>query len=191
MDIGDDNVTKLPVRFKNPMPEDRTLVRPWEVQRYGECTHDKFIVDDKKLEVECGKCGERLNPMWVLVQLCSKDMRMHEAAKRFPAASRVSIPRHSNLRSVSWAPEVFFQPMWSLISRAVGNIGLDAIKSSTFCWAGVNPLLASLMASVRRSPRAFRAQDQRSKAPAVPPLHQPPRRRQSSRRSWRTSWLSV
>lgn len=82
MDDGD-NVTKLPVRFKNPMPEERTLVRPWEVQRYGECMHDKFIVDDKKQEVECGKCGEKLNPMWVLAQLCSKDMRIHEAAKRY------------------------------------------------------------------------------------------------------------
>ena len=78
-----DNVTKLPVRFKTPVPDDRTLVRPWEVARHGQCMHDKFIVDDKLLEVECGKCGDKLSPMWVLVQLASREMRIHEAAKRY------------------------------------------------------------------------------------------------------------
>lgn len=81
--MSEDNVTRLPVRYKSHVPEERTLVRPHEVQRYGGCAHNKFIVDDKKLEVECGECGERLNPMWVLTQLASRDMRMHEAARRY------------------------------------------------------------------------------------------------------------
>jgi Zn finger protein HypA/HybF involved in hydrogenase expression len=79
----DDNITKLPVRFKNPAPEERTLLRPFEVARHGQCLHDRYIVDDKKAEVECATCGERLNPMWVLAQLCSKDARIHAAQKRY------------------------------------------------------------------------------------------------------------
>jgi ribosomal protein S27E len=79
----DDNVTKLLVRLKNAAPEDRTLLRPWEVQKHDKCMHHSFVVDDKKTEVECATCGEKLNPMWVLVQLASKDMRMQEAAKRY------------------------------------------------------------------------------------------------------------
>ena len=79
----DDNVTKLPVRFKSPAPEGRTLLRPWEVGRSGGCMHSRFVVDDKKLEVECGDCKEKLNPMWVLVHLTIQDKQMHEAAKRY------------------------------------------------------------------------------------------------------------
>lgn len=79
----DDNVTKLPVKYKKAAPEDRTLVRPWEVQRHGQCLHGVYVVDQTKLEVECAKCGEKLNPMWVLVDLCNKDATMHEAQKRY------------------------------------------------------------------------------------------------------------
>lgn len=34
------------------------------------CRHTNFIVDQKLGYVECGKCGEKLNPMWVLEQFC-------------------------------------------------------------------------------------------------------------------------
>lgn len=69
MQIGggpdDENVTKLPVRFKNPLPEQRVLIRPHEVPRPGDCMHFMvtYIVDDKAAEVECGECGAKLNPM--------------------------------------------------------------------------------------------------------------------------------
>lgn len=77
------NVTKLPVQFKNQGPEERTLLRPWEVGKTGTCQHPKFVVDDKKLEVECGVCAEKLNPMWVLAHLAAHDARIHAASKRY------------------------------------------------------------------------------------------------------------
>lgn len=79
----DDKVTRLPVRFKDAAPADRTLVFPHEVGKSDGCQHEKFIVDRAKAEVECGACGEKLNPMWVLVQLCGRDRRFHEAHKRY------------------------------------------------------------------------------------------------------------
>lgn len=84
-DKGGDNVAKLPVRFKNPLPEARTLVRPWEVPKPGVCQHlfAQYIVDEGLAEVECGDCGAKLNPMWVLCRLATEDRRYHEAAKRY------------------------------------------------------------------------------------------------------------
>lgn len=86
MEISDDdNVKKLPVRFKNPLPEDRTLLHPWEVQKGGGCCHfmAPYIVDEKLAEVECGRCGAKLNPMWVLSQLAIHDRRYEEGQKRY------------------------------------------------------------------------------------------------------------
>jgi hypothetical protein len=84
MTAGDDNVTKLPVRFKNPLPEDRTLVMLHEVDKPGTCSHlfCTYIVEQSAADVECGKCGAKLNPMWVLVHLAVNDRRYEESQKR-------------------------------------------------------------------------------------------------------------
>jgi hypothetical protein len=84
MSDDDNKVAKLPVRFKNPVPEDRTLVRPHEVQKTGGCGHlyVRYIVDDALAEVECGQCGAKLNPMWVLIRLANEDRRYEESQKR-------------------------------------------------------------------------------------------------------------
>jgi hypothetical protein len=74
-----DHVKRLPVRFKKPLPEDRTLLFAYEVGQYDLCSHDRFVIDDKKAEVGCGDCHEKLNPMWVLSVLTSRDHRFHEA----------------------------------------------------------------------------------------------------------------
>lgn len=79
----DDKVTRLPIRFKDAVPPERTLVFPYEVGKGSVCLHEKFIVDKEKAEVECGGCGEKLNPMWVLVQLCGRDRRFHEGHRRY------------------------------------------------------------------------------------------------------------
>jgi hypothetical protein len=81
----DDKVKQLPVRFKNPAPEDRTLMRPYEVDKGGGCSHFMvhYIIDEKLAEVECGGCGAKLNPMWVLGQLANMDRRYEEGQKRY------------------------------------------------------------------------------------------------------------
>lgn len=72
------NVTKLPVNFRKPPEENRTLLLPWEVGKPKPCYHEAFVVDQEKSEVECAKCGEKLNPMWVLSYLAGQDRRMAE-----------------------------------------------------------------------------------------------------------------
>lgn len=82
----EENIKRLPVKFKHPTPQDRTLVRPWEVGRNEACDHwfgCAYIVDEKKSMVECGKCGTELSPMWVLSRLCSRDAEFHDAARRY------------------------------------------------------------------------------------------------------------
>jgi hypothetical protein len=84
LEIDDDNVKKLPVRFKTPLPEERTVVMLHEVPKAMTCCHlfVQYIVDESAAEVECGKCGAKLNPMWVLVRLACEDRRYEDSQKR-------------------------------------------------------------------------------------------------------------
>ena len=86
MDNGDlDNITKLPIRFKSPTPEDRSVMRRFEVHKGRDCNHLRvpYLVDVSEAMVECGRCGEKLNPMWVLGQLAVHDYRMAESQARY------------------------------------------------------------------------------------------------------------
>lgn len=81
-------VTKLPVRFKSQAPAERTAVLPFEIGRPEPCLHSPlmgatYIVDTKLAEVECGKCGAKLNPMFVLQQIAAEDRRMAQARERY------------------------------------------------------------------------------------------------------------
>lgn len=78
----EDGVTRLPVRFKNPGPADKTLLWPHEVGKLT-CFHQRFVVDEKLSEVECADCKERLNPMWVLKYLAGKDNQFRESQERY------------------------------------------------------------------------------------------------------------
>ena len=76
----DENITKLPVRFKNANP-DKSLVFPYEVGN-RKCYHRRFVIDETLKKVECADCGESLNPMWVLRHLCGQESNwFHNAAK--------------------------------------------------------------------------------------------------------------
>ena len=52
------------------------------------CKHGQFLVDPEKAEVECGYCGEKLNPMYVLEKLCSEESRFTRERKRYIAILR-------------------------------------------------------------------------------------------------------
>lgn len=86
----DDKIKRLPVKFKPQVPEERTLVRPYEVAKFGGCLHlfCGYVVDEALAEVECGKCGAKLNPMWVLQRLANEDRRMAESQERYQDEQR-------------------------------------------------------------------------------------------------------
>lgn len=81
----DPEITKLPVRFKEPLPEERSILLAWEAGKGGGCTHlfAQYLVSDTDAEVECGRCGTKLNPIWVLVKLAVHDRRMAESQQRY------------------------------------------------------------------------------------------------------------
>ncbi len=66
------NVTKLPTA-KRPKPD-----AAFEIVHSYKCQHGKFLVDEKKAEVECGLCHEKLNPIWVLLALAREDARLRD-----------------------------------------------------------------------------------------------------------------
>lgn len=45
------------------------------------CQHNKYIVDERLEYVECALCGEKLNPMWVMSQLCLLEARYNMRLK--------------------------------------------------------------------------------------------------------------
>jgi hypothetical protein len=77
----DDTIARLPVRFRERLPDERTLMQLHEVSGPPKCQHlfAQYLVDPAAAEVECGRCGEKLNPMWVLDQLAKNDRRMAES----------------------------------------------------------------------------------------------------------------
>lgn len=95
----DDNVSKLPVRFKKPVPEDRTLVLAWEASKGQKCSHllTTYIVSACDAEVECEKCGTKLNPMWVLTKLATEDRRL-EDARRYHAEETARLAERSRTK---------------------------------------------------------------------------------------------
>lgn len=85
-----DNVSKLPVRFKNPLPEDRSIMLAWEAGQPHACGHlmTTYLLGDGAAEVTCGRCGEKLDPMWVLHKLAVSDRRMAESQARYQEEQR-------------------------------------------------------------------------------------------------------
>lgn len=76
----EENVVQLKVPFKKPVPEE-----PFLVVEHSPCSHfnGPFLVDPDKAEVTCGRCKEKLNPMFVLKQLAYQETSWHEHFKRY------------------------------------------------------------------------------------------------------------
>lgn len=70
IDESGGNVTQL------PRTKQRRTAAPLEVVHSYKCQHGHFLVDEKKADVECGLCHEKLNPMWVLAQIARDDDRL-------------------------------------------------------------------------------------------------------------------
>jgi hypothetical protein len=84
MDDDQDKVTRLPVRFKEPLNEARrTLKLVANSFRQDECDHVHlggkwnqrvtYLIRKGETEVECGGCGIRLDPMFVLTLMATAE----------------------------------------------------------------------------------------------------------------------
>lgn len=73
-----DNVAVLPVKPRDNSTE-RVLTRVPGVK----CLHRRFTVSEQLAEVECTDCGEKLSPIFALLQLCNQENRYHELHARY------------------------------------------------------------------------------------------------------------
>lgn len=73
------SVHTLPVKPRPAIDAGRVLT---EVHSYA-CQHGAFIIDTALEQVTCGRCKERLSPMYVLQQLTRQETRYHELHARY------------------------------------------------------------------------------------------------------------
>lgn len=77
-----DDVTKLPIAFKAPADTEDAPVL--ERVAHKKCWHEgTYEVDEAEAEVTCSRCGEKLNPMWVLARLSDAEHRYHRARQSY------------------------------------------------------------------------------------------------------------
>ena len=46
--------------------------------RHDKCQHRKLLVCEEKFHVECGDCGERLDPVYALIRLAREESRLRQ-----------------------------------------------------------------------------------------------------------------
>lgn len=63
----DQNITVLPVKKREVGENVLSVVH------HNTCWHPHFEVDEKLAEVTCRACGEKMNPMWVLIQIAHNE----------------------------------------------------------------------------------------------------------------------
>jgi hypothetical protein len=85
-------VTAIPVKFKDPPSGEGPTLK---LVKYGDgCNHmwafrgsqklgASYIIREGETEVECGLCGTRLNPMFVLSRLAGEETRWHQARANY------------------------------------------------------------------------------------------------------------
>jgi hypothetical protein len=95
----EDNIKRLPVRFKKPVGEEGRALQL--VDRFGECNHRSFfrssgdgslsgqllkvtyVIREGETEVECGNCHTKLDPIWVLRNLAVEESTWARARERY------------------------------------------------------------------------------------------------------------
>lgn len=119
MDADDPIVKRLGVKFKEPPTEQDQMLKLVRKYERGECNHDWFFVAGQmrevqyllregETEVECGHCGTRLDPMWVLKKLAHKETRWDrtrqsyaEEMKRLSERSRTKCEHCGKMTRIS------------------------------------------------------------------------------------------
>lgn len=81
--MSDKDVIQLPVRFKR-RDEEVVLQRAQLVPELSKCNHyGSYLIGEAEAEVTCGRCGEKLNPMWVLGQLANREHQWHRLHNQY------------------------------------------------------------------------------------------------------------
>ena len=87
--MSDDNVMPFPVKPKKPDGVTLKVLQTWE--RKG-CQHspdgNTYVVDQAQQTVECGKCGAKLSPYWVMLQLADRESYWHRNWERYVNAKK-------------------------------------------------------------------------------------------------------
>jgi hypothetical protein len=110
--MTDESVLRLPVKFKTPPSEERTLeVVHGGFDRCnhnfiivgGEIKHVTYIIDEAAAEVECSNCKAKLNPMWVLARLAHHETRYRyqEEMKRLSERTRTKCDNCGHMTRIS------------------------------------------------------------------------------------------
>lgn len=73
----DSNVSVFPIKTL-----DKTVPRYLIPQRTSNCAHGPFLIDQEKAEVECQRCGEKINPMFALWRLATQERNWIESRER-------------------------------------------------------------------------------------------------------------
>lgn len=93
--MGDDKIKPIPVKFKAPPAEDRPMLQVVETSwireecnhayRWASGRHEEatYLIRDGETEVECGFCGTRLNPMFVLMRLAREETQWQRTRKAY------------------------------------------------------------------------------------------------------------
>ena len=68
----DQNVTVLPIKKREVGENVLSVVHPYK------CHHPHFEVDEKLAEVTCRACGEKMSPMWVLLQIAHNERMLSD-----------------------------------------------------------------------------------------------------------------
>jgi transcription elongation factor Elf1 len=104
-----ENVTRLPIRAREHGKRGLHVVQSTFTAE--KCRHtpdgNTYEVDDAAGTVECGKCGAKLSPTWVLLQLAHAESiwlnnrdRHHAMLKKLEARSRAKCDHCGKMTSV-------------------------------------------------------------------------------------------
>ncbi len=120
--MSDDKIVDIPVRFKAKDP-DAPILKVVDRYETGKCNHlytldgaglsykpipITYIIDRKTGTVECSNCQDKLDPIWVLEQLCNQEgqwrmraERYHDEMKRLRKRQRTKCERCGEMTRIS------------------------------------------------------------------------------------------
>lgn len=91
--MTDDKIKPLPVKFKAPPSPDEPMLKvvryepdgcnhAWEY-RGGKMVNANYLIREGEMEVECGLCGTRLDPMFVLRRLANEETQWERTRQNY------------------------------------------------------------------------------------------------------------